>query len=1249
VRALRWLGLSVAVLLLAVFLFAAWVLSTPAGATWLVARVQGALAGKLTVGAVAGQLTGPLTLTDVRFDDPQTGLAVHIGRASVDVALSALLSRELHVRSVVADDLQLRLPERSEPSTTPSRLSLQPPIDVLLDRFELNSAHLQQQNRTVLVIDRADLAGSWTTAGIKVRELAVSSPDGTVRFAGDVATQGYAGGGSGEFSWRVRELVYTGTLKATGEPGTSRFALHLSAPFAADLSASLGHARQLPWTLALRVPRFDPRDQLLPKSPLKSLATSLDGAGDRASAQVRGTVTVNDEQALIDTLRLRVLEHEVRIDALTLKDPHRTGTLQVTGSVGFQPRPFYANLAARVSDVTLPAAWVGQEMRAGGNLLFRGNTSTFDVDGRLSVGPEAGPADISVAIAGSPRVLDVRRLEVVQEAGHLSASGKLELQPAIRWKFSATAQQFDPGVLVAGWPGKLDLALNTQGETNTAGLTGSLDLKRLSGTLRRRSVDGHGNVTLSPAKVMAGSLYVQSGKTVLQVTGRRGTAMDAHATLSIGDVEDWLAGAEGKITARMNVSGRWPDFAIVANAHGDGLEFDSGRVRTVDLSANIRNPLHPSGAVHLSASDLGSGGLTFSSLDVEGSGSESAHSLRLEAKGPVLSVQLRGHGARHKSAWSGAVDALVLDAPDTAHLVLQQPARIAFDPHTFSVSRSCLTGTRVNICASAERNAAGELHAQYTLEHLPLGLLAALGKQLMPVRAKGSLEGQGEVRMTADGAWLGNATLTSTSGRLTEAGDDNEVLISYSGLDVELALNGDEATARASARVNDTGTIDAQGSVSGLRGVEPAIQAHVVARLPDLAPVGLFVPQLSNIGGRGDATLDVSGSLHVPKVIAAAHVAAFSAELPQLALQLREGVGDARVDDSGLTLSGAVKSGDGQLNFTGGNAQQDGDSADRVLKVHLTGKDFMAANIPGARVVVAPELDVSRTASRIDITGTVDVTSANIELEKLPKSVTGGSGALRPSPDVIIVDEPEQQQRARLYADIKFRLGHARPIKLTGMGLDATVQGDLQVLESPGEVPLGSGDISVIGTFRAYGQDLTIRQGHLLYARTPLNNPQLSITAVREATNEVTAQLQVTGSARNPILNVSADQNMSSTQALSYLVTGKSATELTGNESSMVQSAAQSLGNAAGNMAAQSIGKRLGISNVGIENNEAVGGSAFMIGQYLSPSLYLSYGVGLFEPGQVVTLRYRLNDRLSVDASQGTQQSRAGINFRTER
>ena len=54
------------------------------------------------------------------------------------------------------------------------------------------------------------------------------------------------------------------------------------------------------------------------------------------------------------------------------------------------------------------------------------------------------------------------------------------------------------------------------------------------------------------------------------------------------------------------------------------------------------------------------------------------------------------------------------------------------------------------------------------------------------------------------------------------------------------------------------------------------------------------------------------------------------------------------------------------------------------------------------------------------------------------------------------------------------------------------------------------------------------------------------------------------------------------------------------------------------------------------------------MGEYLSPKLYLSYGFGLFEPGEVVTLRYELSDELSLRVSQGTEEQRAGIEYRIE-
>jgi translocation and assembly module TamB len=55
------------------------------------------------------------------------------------------------------------------------------------------------------------------------------------------------------------------------------------------------------------------------------------------------------------------------------------------------------------------------------------------------------------------------------------------------------------------------------------------------------------------------------------------------------------------------------------------------------------------------------------------------------------------------------------------------------------------------------------------------------------------------------------------------------------------------------------------------------------------------------------------------------------------------------------------------------------------------------------------------------------------------------------------------------------------------------------------------------------------------------------------------------------------------------------------------------------------------------------------VGKYLSPRLYLSYGVGLFEPGQVITLRYRLSHRWNFEAQSATDFNRASLNYRIEK
>ena len=52
------------------------------------------------------------------------------------------------------------------------------------------------------------------------------------------------------------------------------------------------------------------------------------------------------------------------------------------------------------------------------------------------------------------------------------------------------------------------------------------------------------------------------------------------------------------------------------------------------------------------------------------------------------------------------------------------------------------------------------------------------------------------------------------------------------------------------------------------------------------------------------------------------------------------------------------------------------------------------------------------------------------------------------------------------------------------------------------------------------------------------------------------------------------------------------------------------------------------------------------MGKYLSPKLYLSYGVGIFTPGEVITLRYKLSRMWELEAQNATTENRAGLNYR---
>jgi translocation and assembly module TamB len=1320
-RWLAWVGGVLLALIVMLVGFVGWVLNTESGTRWAADRAVGLLNGKLELAQISGALAGPLTAGGIRWNDPESGVDVRVARVTVDVALKELLAKRVHVQVLDVNGVDVRLSEPTKKDEEKKPFSLQPPLDFVLDKFTLKDARVSRDGKDLFVARAAEASASWTGKGIAIQRFIVDSPDGNVRLVGDVTggpagSNVYNGKVSGNFRWKVADAQYVGELSATSAEQKLNAQIQLSAPFAARANATLGETKELPWQLALDVPQFDPRKELLPDSSIESLAAAITAHGDLTFVELRGNVAMNGQSLEIDPARVRYKEQLLTLEALTLKDPKRRGTLSATGTVRFasgddasareagtapsnaaaspnapaaaspnspvgapsaareaqatapaptppQPAaastetaPFYADLNVTWDDVELPKEWVGQPLATHGNLKVAGSMATFNANGQLALGPPNKLADIAVDVAGTPEQVQVKRLEILQKTGSLAATGTVLLKPRIGWQINANAKTFDPGAIVAGWPGKLGFALDTKGELQEKGPNASLNLKNLNGTLRGRAIAGQAALTVNPQKVVAGTLNVSSGKSSVSIDGRAGQSMDVDTEFDVASLEDWVPKTTGVVNGKFHITGAWPKLAIQGGAQGHDIAFGEYSVKTVDVKADVQNPQSPEGSASINAKTIIAAGFEFSALDFDASGNEKAHKAHLKATGQPLSAEVNVHGAREGTdGWAGTVDQLKINATGISPLSLREPVKVTFNPRAFSVSQSCLAGDQMSACVTAAQDESGELNAKYTLEHLPLGLVAALAMPDLPLRIEAVIEGNGDIRRTKEGTLFGEAHLASASGRISEADaapqeDAADALLTYENLKLDAQLAGETAQGTLSSSLNKGGTLAGEVKLANLSGAAPSIDGNAKLSIPDLSPVGLFVPQLANVKGAGEANISVTGTIPEPQITGTAQLRDLAAEVPQVGLKLHDGqiMADIKPGNA-VDLTGQLSSGSGKVDISGHT------DAAGVMFVKVQGKDFQAANIPGANVTIEPDLTFERSKERMILYGRTHIPKAQVDISKLPKQ----QGATQASQDVVVIDDNkaiEQSKSVPLEVNVGLTIGKENTgvaqlgkgdVRLIGYGLDAEVQGWLDVHEKPGEPTTGDGEINLSGLYKAYGQDLTIQTGRLLFAGQAVNDPQVNLVATRTV-DAVTAKLTVSGRAQKPQLEVSADPTMSQTQALSYLVTGKPINEVGSGEGDLVQSAARSLGGAAGNFLAQGIGKRLGISDFGVQDNDQVG-AAFTVGQYLSPRLYLSYGVGLFEPGQILTLRYRISNRISLEAQQGPISQKAGVNYRVEK
>jgi translocation and assembly module TamB len=311
-----------------------------------------------------------------------------------------------------------------------------------------------------------------------------------------------------------------------------------------------------------------------------------------------------------------------------------------------------------------------------------------------------------------------------------------------------------------------------------------------------------------------------------------------------------------------------------------------------------------------------------------------------------------------------------------------------------------------------------------------------------------------------------------------------------------------------------------------------------------------------------------------------------------------------------------------------------------VGRIDFKGANLLIVDLPEARVVASPDLTFTVDRGRLSVGGEVRVPTARIAPRDLRKAVL-------PSRDERLVGEEAPPAGGGLKVDTALRLVLGEDVAIDAYGLKGKLGGSLLLTARAGELAAASGELSVRdGKYTAYTRELDIDRGRLLFAGQPIGNPGVDIRAERKLPS-VTAGIHVRGTLLEPQISFYSDPALSQSQIASILIVGKTLDDIQDSAAIGGADTRNALVAQGSALLAAQLGRYVGVPDVGVEEGTNKS-TSIVLGKFLSPRLYVSYGVSLTEAINTLKLKYTIGDRWVIRTESGATQS-ADIEYTIER
>lgn len=1260
-------GIGSLLIVVAVTALAYWLLMTIGGRDLLLRQIVARLpAGtELTWKQAEGPASGPMTLRGVHFSMPRQRdpdcvptpqascamgrIVLDAEQVTLDPALRPLLGRTLRLDALDVRGAVLDLPRSDEPFELPKwpdvLPQIEPPLALQADSIRIDGLKVVQEGESLIDV-RSARGGLHAASGrLHVARLQVDSDRGQFTVHGDYVPRE---------DFRT-DLVATAVLPAVAGRTSPRLGLVAKG----DLSRmDVAVAGRLPAptqaTLTLRGDEDAPRWHVRARSEAldigliggsteasEPLAFDVDAHGTGGNANLRGKIAQGEFSAIVQPSKLSLLDRRLQLQPLVvdlfdgriiangvadLRDPNDASLSHPPIKMAVNARGLHWHSADGKTDVAGDA-----------DFGLAGEPERWALKGQARLQRGSERASVDITGTGHRDGMDVQALRATMPQGRLDATGNVAWTPTVKWTADATLAGFDPGYFLPDWPGTINGKLTSTGELRegSKGLLAHVDASKLGGQLRKRALSGRATVDID-GDAYRGDVALGLGNSRIDAKGSIAATMQVDARLAPLHLDDLLPDGRGVLRGTLQLRGarNAPDIAI--DLAGDGIAF--GDYRAQRLLAKGRLPWNRgNGALDIDATGL-QVGLPLSSLQANLRGAMERLQFDATVQGEIGKLALRGDANKQGARWQGALAALQFAPELGAAWTLQQPARWSWDGRNGGLSQACLRSANGgDLCANADWPRRG-LDLQG--DKLPLALLLPY----LPERADGRPWAlNGDIDLTAQvrpagNAWRGSARLTSAAGGGRNTARARRDLLSYRDLVLDATFDPQKINATLGAVFDDDGRIDVR-IATGWDEYAP-LDGELKLATDELTWMELLSPDIVEPTGRLDVDLRLGGTRAQPQIGGDGRLQAFATELPALGLSLQDG--DVRMDaqaDGSARIAGRVRSGKGVLALDGTLGWKDQDTP---LVLNLRGTNVLLSDTRQLRAVANPDVVVRyRTGAPLQVTGSVTVPEADIHLERLDMGVSA-------SADVVVLDPVDPKRvtgGSPLKLDLALVMGDA--VKIDGFGLSGTLGGSLRVHESAGRDMRGTGALEVAGRYRAYGQNLQITRGRLVWSNTAIGDPLLDLRAERFV-GDVTAGIRVEGRASAPRATVYSNPAKSESEALAYLTLGRPLSSLTGAEAGQLGAAKSALNAATGLLAAE-LGARIGLDDAGVTESRALGADVLTVGKYLSPKLYVGYGVSLLGTGQVLMLKYLLRKGFDIQIESSTVENRASVNWRKEK